>query len=352
MSDDSPRFLIVRLSSLGDVLRFLPLAASLRRHDPTAQITWATTAAHRELVEMCPHVAELLILDVDPHAPLRANLGRLAKDLPRLRARRYSAAIDAHGTVLSNAVVALARARRRLGIDRPNHFGLRPFAYLPVDTSAAPSPVDYHLSVLARLGVERFETGCDLDPGAAATSAAASLLTASEISPAERLVVVHPGTSLAVKQWPAERFASLADLLAAQVRVRVVVVAGDADRASFEIVDGRCGRAVVRASGLSLRELAALLQRAALVIGLDSGPLHLAAAMGAPTLGIFGPSDPGVSTPYGSSHRLARAALPCMPCFHGFDFHRQCPLGTRACLNDLAVEDVARTAFAMLGPDE
>src|ERR1051325_5009415 len=128
----SPRVLIVRLSSLGDILRFLPLAGSIKQHNPRAHVTWVTTAAYRDLLVMCPYVDPLLALDIEPHDALRTALPRLFTFLPLLRRTQFDVAIDAHSTPLSNARVLLSRATRRIGIDHPNHYGLRMFRHVKV----------------------------------------------------------------------------------------------------------------------------------------------------------------------------------------------------------------------------
>jgi ADP-heptose:LPS heptosyltransferase len=343
VSSAAPRILIVRLSSIGDLLRFLPLASTLKRRYPAAHVTWAVGSRCKDVVEMSMDVDEVLVIDADPLSPRRSWLPALLQFAPKLWRRRYDVAIDAHSTPLSASIVALSRTGRRLGIDKPNILNIRLFPYQALDGQSA-TPIDYHLSVLRFFDVQLENVVVDsrLDPGTEARRTVRELVVSQE--PAhEPLVAIHHDTSLKSKRWEAEKFSALANQLARETESRVMVI-GEEPSERFRVIQQQCDPEIICRHGFSLRELAAFLEGCDLVIAQESGPLHLAAALGRPTVGIFGPSDPSIHTPYGDLHRTVRKGVSCSPCFRGFEFFFTCPLRTMECLTSLEVDDVARVA--------
>ncbi len=333
---------------MGDVLRFLPLAGALKRRYSRVRITWVVGARCRDLVAMCRDVDEVLVMDVDPLSPRWRWPGALLRFAPRLRKRRYDFVIDAHSTPLSAGVAILARTGRRLGIDKPVVSNFRLFPFQPVDKRSA-GPIDYHLSVLRFFGVDlqALDPSVDLDPGDAARAKIRTFLS-QELAGHRPLVVVHHDTSLHSKRWPAERFGELANRLRRERNASVVVV-GERRDARLEAIRRRCDPAVAFTHDLSIPELAALFQACDLAVALESGPLHLAAGLSRPTIGIFGPSDPAIHTPYGDRHVTAREPVHCSPCFEGFRFCFTCPLSTMECLLSLEVENVMAATGNVLG---
>jgi ADP-heptose:LPS heptosyltransferase len=160
---------------------------------------------------------------------------------------------------------------------------------------------------------------------------------------AHRAVVLHPGVSRfgAFKRWPAAAFADLADRLAARLRAPVILTAGPGERGDAEEVRGRMRHRadVVEPSGL--RSLVDLLGGARLFVASDTGPAHIAAALGVPTVTLFGPKDPEILAPVGPRARAVRAGVRCSPCAL-----RSCP--DPVCMTDLPVDLVERTAIELL----
>ncbi len=343
ISSASLHILIVRLSSIGDLLRFLPLASTLKRQYPTAHVTWAVGSRCKEVVEMSMDVDEALVIDADPLSPLRSWLPALLQFTPKLWKRRYDVAIDAHSTPLSASIVALSRTGRRLGIDKSNILNTRLFSYQAVESKSA-TPIDYYLSVLRFFDVQLENVILDsrLNPGTEARRTIRGLIGSREITH-NPLIAIHHDTSLKSKRWEAEKISALANQLARETRARVIVI-GDKPTERFLEIQQQCDPEIICRHGFSLRELAAFLDGCDLVIALESGPLHLAAALGRPTVGIFGPSDPSIHTPYGNLHRTVRKEISCSPCFCGFKFFFTCPSRTMECLTSLEVHDVARAA--------
>jgi ADP-heptose:LPS heptosyltransferase len=164
----------------------------------------------------------------------------------------------------------------------------------------------------------------------------------------ERLVVLHPGTGGPAKLWLPERWVEVADTLVAS-GVRLVITGGPGEEALVAEIGGRMReRAVMLAGQTTVGQLAALLRRAALVLGVDSGPLHLAAAQGVPTIHLYGPSDAARFGPWGHAarHAVVRAGLWCSPC----GVFGACPrgLGRPECMERIAVAQVLAQARQLL----
>jgi heptosyltransferase-2 len=178
-----------------------------------------------------------------------------------------------------------------------------------------------------------------LSPGEAARAKAAAALDSAGLGAAERLVLLSPGSAKdATKRWPPERFAELGDLLARR-RFSCAITVGPEERALGAAVSA-AARAPLPVLGFDLDpvELAALQSRASLVVSNDSGPMHLAAAVGTPVIAFFGPTDPGRTSPTGAPARVLDRYVFCSPCFRS-----TCPYG-HECMREITVEVAARAA--------
>ncbi|HZZ86483.1 MAG TPA: glycosyltransferase family 9 protein [Anaeromyxobacteraceae bacterium] len=328
MSSSPRAILVVRYSALGDVVLATSVLRPLRERFPEARIEWVTDPAFVPLLEGLPDLAAVHALHRD--APERAIALR-----ERLRGR-FDVAVDLQNKVRS-AVVARAAAPRRLVFRRrtPGQALLSLLGHDPVLQRAHATRL--YAEVLAPLGVE--------GPGPLQLhlSPRARGLAADALGrPQGPLVAVAPGARWATKRWPALSFAQVADELAAG-GARIVLAGGPGDREALQAV-----RAAMRApvvadlSPLPLDALAAALGRVRLLIANDSGPVHLAAAVGTPTVAVFGPTSPVRWGPPAPSRAVA-LGIACAPCSnHGA---HACPRGHHRCLADLgprAVLDAAR----------
>jgi ADP-heptose:LPS heptosyltransferase len=173
---------------------------------------------------------------------------------------------------------------------------------------------------------------------------------AAHLAPGERLVAIHPGTGGPTKHWPPEGWAAVADALAALPATRLLLTGGPGEEALVAQVAGLMARPPLTLAGQTgVGQLAALLGRGALVLGVDSGPLHLAVSQGAPSVHLFGPSDHARFGPWGAParHRVLRAGLFCSPC----GVFAACPRGTAGpeCMAAISHEAVIAAARELLG---
>lgn len=330
---------IVKLSSLGDVVHALPVAAALRAARPEARVTWLVERRESAVVADSPVVDEVITVDTrrwrrartaaEAAAAARAALGLMRE----LKARPFDIALDLQGLLKSGILTALTRAPLRIGLARRRC--REPlsalFTTVRVDPPAgARHVVDQLLALLGPLGIAPSRADFALPPPPGAAGTAGGLLARAGLSANAWPVVINPGAGQAAKQWPSERFARLAWHLATELDVAVVVTWGPGEDALARAVTEGAGHPkVIPAPPTDLRELRALLGRVRLVIAGDTGPLHLAAALGTPCLGLFGPTDPTRNGPYGTGHAVLR--------------------GTRATMASLDTEAVLAAARACLG---
>ncbi len=319
---------MIKLSSLGDVIHTLPTLEALRGRYPQGHITWLVEEAHAPVVAGHPALDEVWRL---PRIRLGkpGGMGDLSgawQVARRLRAKPFDLVIDLQGLLKSAVWVALARSPRKLGYDRT-----RELSYLPLTERLRPFDPEAHavwryLNVARHLGAPagppRFRLGLKM-PGDLGRLISSGLK--------RPLAIIHPGARWPTKLWPAAHWARLAEWLTRDQGFQVVITGSLGDRESAqEIVEQTTGPLLNLAGRTTLAELAALLQQARLAVTTDTGPMHLAAALGTPVAALFGPTAPWRTGPFGEGHEVVRLALDCSPCFR-----RQCP--EPRCLTDLPV---------------
>jgi heptosyltransferase I len=295
---ETPRIVIVRLSAIGDVIHAMPVASALRKRFPKAFLTWIGAEPSAELLRGHEAIDELIVL---PRRWLRSP--RRIWELRRcLHAWKLDLAIDAQGLAKSAIAAWLSGARRRIGFgDQWGREGSR-WLYTDRVQTKSEHTVDRTLELLRPLGIERPAVRFAVPEGDPERQAAARFLREAEIN--GPYAVVHSGAGWPSKRWLPERFAAVAEHLGRAWRLPVMVVwAGNEERQLAErIVAGSNGNAHL-APPRNLRELAALSRRARLFVSADSGPLHLAAAVGTPCVGLYGPFPVARHGPYGPQHR-------------------------------------------------
>jgi len=324
----SPRILLVKLSSFGDVLHALPTLEGLRTAFPTAHITWLAEAAFAPLLLGHPALDEVWpVPRVRPgRSAGREELLQLLSLARRVRAATFDLVIDLQGLLKSAMWVALSKSPRKVGYHRT-----RELSYLALTERLAPYDPEAHavwryLNVARHLGAPpappRFRLG--LTP-----------VLPPALLPSDRpLAVLHPGARWATKLWPAASWAHLADWLIKEKGLAVVITGSAGDR---ELAAQICAQMQEKPWNLAgrtgLPELAGIMQQARLAVTADTGPMHLAAALGTPVAAVFGPTSPWRTGPFGAGHRVVRLGVACSPCFR-----RRCP--EPRCLLDLPPDEV------------
>ena len=290
------RLLVLRLSALGDVIHTIPAVVSLR---DAAQIAWVVEAPYRELVELVAGVETIPVrMKKEPRTALAAIR----------RMRGYDVSIDFQGLIKSALLPWAARVKERVGFKEPRERVSRLFTNRRVRVDTTKHVIEQNLELgrgaLAsrRLNGRRLVAPGGRGGGDAADSAGADVgapLWNAYPTPvdAHGEIILLPGAGKANKLWPVERFRDLAKRLGD----RALVVWGPGERERAEAIGARL------APPTNLRELAFLLQQAKVVIGGDTGPLHLAAALGTNVVGLYGPTDPRRNGPYGQLDHCVNA---------------------------------------------
>jgi heptosyltransferase I len=300
----SPRILIVRLSAIGDVIQSMPIACALRERFPEAFLAWAVESHAGQLLQGHEALDEVITL---PRGWLKSPGGvwRLRR---RLRDLRFDVAVEAQGLTKAAILAWISGAPRRIGFGRP--WGRELSRWFNTETVNTPGPhiVERNLQLLRPLGIEspaaRFMVPEHLRDRQTAERIIGHCETASGCSCSTRpFAMINAGAGWPSKLWPAERFAAVAAHLGTVWNLRTLVVwAGEAEMNIARQIVAGSERHAQLAPKTTLVELAALARRAKVFIGSDTGPLHLAAAVGTTCVGLYGPWPSDVHGPFGPQH--------------------------------------------------
>jgi len=309
MPTEFRRILLIKPSSLGDVVHALPAAAALKRRFPGASLTWLVKTQWAGVLEGSSALDNILAVDL--------SLGGWPGAIRAVRAGGFDLVVDLQGLFRSAVLGWFSSARVRVGFANGREGS--PWFYtqrVAVD-DAAMHAVNRYLRIPQALGGisesrEALEFPLALD--GAADERVGKMLLSAGIMPRSPLVVINAGARWVTKRWPTAAFAEVSDQLQKEgARVAVIGSAGEYHPAGTMM--GHMKTPAVDLVGkTTIKELIALLRRARLLITNDSGPMHLAAALGTPVVALFGPTDPSRTGPYGPGHRVLRSGVPCSPC--------------------------------------
>lgn len=306
---------IVKLSALGDVVHALPVASAIRAARPDARITWLVETRQAPVLREHPAIDDVVIVDTRRWRRARAprgiaaalrEIGALAQGL---RAHRFDVAVDAQGNLKSGVLTAMTGAPLRIGFaaarcrERANALFTTRRVMPPV---SARHVVDQYLALLSPLGVTPPARGqFHLPWNAAAEAAADEAFGSTGLKPRDRLVVLNPGAARPEKRWPPGRFRELAERIGRDGLGRVLVLWGPGEHDAARAI--AAGGAAVLAPPTGVQGLIAVLRRASVLVAGDTAPLHVAAALGVPCVGLFGPTSAVRNGPYGTGHRTLQA---------------------------------------------
>jgi heptosyltransferase-3 len=345
------RALVVMLRHHGDVLLASPVAAALKAQAPGAEIDALVYDDTSAMLEGHPALSRVHAVGRKwKNEGLPSQLASEARLFAALRDRRYDLLLHLTEQPRGAWLARSLGARYSVAPAAPGRgaFWKGSFTHFyPLARNGRRHKVEANLDALRRIGLQpgMEERRLQFVPGAAAEAKVASLLAAAGI-PGEGFIHIHPASRWSFKCWPSERNAELIDRLSAGHRL-VVTAAPAPGEMSFieEIVSRTKSKPVNLAGKLSIKELGALTARARLFVGVDSMPMHLAAAMGTPAVALFGPSGEQEWRPWRVAHRVVTTSHPCRPC--GND---GCGGGKISeCLTTLGVDDVYAAAQELLG---
>ncbi|MEE8422913.1 MAG: lipopolysaccharide heptosyltransferase II [Thermodesulfobacteriota bacterium] len=331
------RVLIIKLSSIGDVVHTMPSLHALKALYPDAAIDWLVEEESHALLIGHPLIHELRVFKRKRWFKSLWS-GNGIKEIfifsKNLRDQKYDLVIDFQGLFKSGIMAFLSGGKIRLGYGQT-----RELSYLFLNDRLPPydpdrHAVDRYLDIVRSLGWKGNDKKNYIPITSADKRHVDTLLEKHGVKESERIVLVSPKARWQTKLWSEDKFATLCDRLIEELEREVIIVGGKSDKDYIgRIFSIMKNRAIDISGQTNLRELAYLMSIAPLMICLDSGPMHIAAAVGTKTIALFGPTSPERTGPYGKNHDVIRKNLQCSPCFS-----KTCD-DTR-CMNDIGVEEV------------
>jgi heptosyltransferase I len=344
----SSRILIVRLSSLGDILHTLPALAGLRAAYPNARIDWLVAKKCEFLLSAVRGINTIHVLDTSSllHFPPDVTAWRSFVNLIRnLREVRYDYSFDFQGLLKTALLGAVSRTATRWGFsgdlvrERPAHW----FYLKTLAKPKTPVHVVALNQMLAQLGgALPAPVCCDFKVSESDRLYVDSILKEKRL---HDFIVINPGGGWPTKRWKPERYGALAEKIRAELGLPVVVTTGPGEEILYRLIEDRGKNADLFHFPISFLQLIPLLKQARMFIGGDTGPFHLACALGAPTVGIFGPTLPVRNGPWQESDETVFHPLPCSAC-HA----RICATGNE-CM-DISMEEVYSAVMRRLNKTE
>ncbi len=351
MAEQQQRILIVKLSSIGDIIHTLPLLSALRKELPAAYLAWVVEAKAQNLLETNPDLNELIVVDtkrwrrqlVHPLHFLGA-IFEIIRQVILIKKRKFSVALDVQGLLKSGVITSLSKAEKRLGYVKEccreplNRF----FTNVHI-TPPANHIIEQQLSFLQPLGVAANNWQFTINTLPEDEEYINDFLQENKLlrDDVPELVAIHPGGGWLTKCWYPYRYAKLADRLALDAGARVILCWGPGEETLVETITANARIKPLVACKTTMRQLAALLKKCNLFIGGDSAPLHLAAALELPTVALYGPSDPKRNGPYSKKHIIVHHQIACSGCYK-----RKC--AKAECMDAITVEEVFGAARKQL----
>ncbi len=329
--------LTIKLRYLGDVLLATPAWQALKAAYPGARLTVIVNRGTEDILLSNPHVDEVLSLE-------RGSIVQQYRFVATIRRRHFDTVVDLTDGDRAAFLTWISGAPVRIGFNADHRWTGRCYTTV-VPSDAAAHRIERDLSALAPLAIPVIDRIPRMWLTEEDHTAAEELLRRVGVQSVGPLVVIQPGARYWFKAWPSERFAELADRLADRYGCQVLVAGSPQEAALVQTVVTQAKSRLISIAGLSrVRTLAALLKRSALFVGNDTGAMHIAAAVGTPLVGLFGPSNPMEWGPRGGPAEVIYKGLDCRVCFHP-----TCRRGEQNCMKLITVDEVMAAVQRMLG---
>jgi len=323
---------------IGDVILTTPIIHSVRNACPDAFIAYLGEKSAVSLLEHNPHLDEIIPFDFS--RPTIIEQSRVAL---LLRRKKFDLAIDLFGNPRSALLTRLAGARVRVGPARENRGWL--YTVQVQDDGAPKTAIEFHNQFIKAVGIEpaadRPEIVLTGDEKREARIYLQWLCREGAPRDAHKPIIgIHPGATWPAKMWLPERFAELADRIVAKLGAQVVVTAGPNESGTVKAVVDHAVSNITVVQNLPLRQLAAIISQCAVFVSNDAAPMHIAAAVGTPTIGLFGPGEENIWFPYShdEGHEALRRDVACHPCH--LDFCNRQGDGYMECMRLLDTSEV------------
>ncbi len=366
--------LIVKLSAIGDVIHTLPALDALHHNFPESNITWLVEEKSCDIINDHPYLKRVVVSkrkrwlkDLKKPSLWYHTLKEITVFIIELRSKDYDWVIDFQGLLKSGLLVFLSRGKRKIGYDRT-----RELSYFFLNERIPPYSLDQHavernMNIVRFLGVkpdrvafdplekklnnfgnglktnQNSTTGFTIPIGEEDKSKVQRFLSANKISTSRLLIAINSQAGWVTKLWQPLKMAKLSDRLIENYGAQIIFTGGKDDYQSIEDILSLMEHKALNSSGeTSLKELSFLLSLSDLMITTDSGPMHIASAMGTPTVALFGPTAPWRTGPYSNNAIILRNNISCSPCFK-----RKCDI--KSCMDRISVEEVLDAVVKQLG---
>jgi len=320
--DRFENILIIKPGAIGDLLQLTPVIRALKGRFPQAGISLLVgSPASAELFQHNARVCETIVFE---KAGAHRSFGSLLKLWQLLRRNKYDLVINFQRSNLKTWFLASAA------------FPCRVLVYHKTRAENVHAVINY-LETLASLGIDAGDTELDLTPGAL-DRAFAKEVVFSLGSAGKPLIALNPGASHPVNRWATDRFAALSDMLTQKLAAKVILIGGKEDIPLADEIVAKAGSKPLNMTGkANLLQLGALIEQCDILVSGDTGPMHIATAVGTRVVALFGAADPARTGPVGSGHRVIQAAdVPCVPC------------RSRSCNNRAYMECMEKISFSLV----
>ena len=319
------RILLIRLSSLGDIVLTTPAIRAVRAHFPNAYIAMLVAKQSAEILRENPHLDEIITFDRDAKNKDTREMWRLNR---LLRERKFTMAIDFQRKFRTEMLMYFSGAAERIGKGR--------FCTVRVHEQGNKHATAHYFDLLHAAGIPAEDQSLELFFAEAERLAAAQQFDAAGVNNRALTVGLFPGAGWELREWMPERFAAIGDRLIAHFNANVLIFGGPKESELVQTVATLMNaHAIPFAGNLQVRALAACLEKCDLFLTNDTGPMHIAAAVGTPTISLFGPGNHIRFQPLGTMHQTIRHAVPCSPCKQ---FTDKCK--DNICMKGIGVDEV------------
>ncbi|MBN1804553.1 MAG: glycosyltransferase family 9 protein [Sedimentisphaerales bacterium] len=336
---DIRKILIIRIDGLGDIVMSIPAFKAIRTVFPNAHITLLAASPVKGLVELIPVFNEIIYFDALWMTKGYRKTSKLLETVSRLRKQNFDLVIDLRGDFRNNIFMSLLDVRYRLGYDIT---GCDFFLTHTIPCGQSHHSVDMSHSLINYLGQSDMSTyDLSLSPAGEDRRFASDFLKQNGIDLEDRdkpVVIINPGAKWQGRKWQTRRFAALADKIIEKFDASVILAGSSGDmELVHQIADSMNNTPIIAAGKMSLGQYLALIKECNLHVGLDSGPSHLAAAVGTKVVALYGPARPEAVGPYGTENIVVtkQENFPCSPCTQ-----TRCKKSGNSCMDAITVEDV------------
>ncbi len=336
INSPTKRILLIKPSSLGDIIHGLPVLKAIRDKWPDAKISWVIKDIYADIINENPLIDDLILLKKNS---LTTSILSFRK---KLRHGRFDLAVDMQGLFRSGLIAFLSGAPVRVGFSNARE--LAPLFYThKVDAPLHLHAVDRNLKLADSLDCKNQEINFPLNISQEAQQEVSEFLQKNQLDNRQPVITFVPGARWEKKRWPSKSFSRLGDFLNKELRAGIIVTGSRQEEGLIHKIRGDIKNSSSEAAGFTLSKLTELLKRSDVVVTNDSGPMHIAAAVGTPVVALFGPTCPARTGPYTKKRIIIHKNMECIPCFR-----KPCSQNSFECMESITVEEVFEGVKQML----